>query len=320
MAHLKSEKARARCAVFHRGMETPPPTKNEVVCAAVAPKRGKDKAGENEKKDIRAIVAAINARNPAGLKICDAFQQRFSLPLLAARERPGNRGVHYDFEIQIGDAWFRVEHKGCQQYTPISPSQTPWSAGVQFHNGGCEKYTIARLYAQTWYDVHVGSGALKAEFGVEAPLPTFDEWFAGDAKAQDDPRTLFGVELKKRVKAARGDRASLLDKRAATHAAFTPTAEDFETFKHEVLRILNSVLEVKDYWLTIHGDVGGGDFHCAWYPKFLLSEIKTLVMRKELDIWFDFDCGDLRFSSILRWGKGAGFSNLRIDARDTAAK
>jgi hypothetical protein len=302
-----------------------PAPHNEIVCTAVD-ERTRDRAGENEKKDIQAIVAALNTpNNPVGIKLKQSFAERFvGLEIVAARERSGNRAVHYDFEIQLNsqpNVWFRVEHKGSQQNGPISPTQTPWSAGVQFHNGGCEKYSIAKLYAQTWYDLYIGSGALKTEFGIEAPIPTFDQWFANDAKVQGDPKTAFGIELKKKVRETRGPRASLLDKREVVNAAFNPTPADIDLFKKEALATLNQVLEQKDYWLTIHGRItegsGAEDFHCAWYPKFTIDIIHMLTIRKEKDIWFDFYCDGFRFSSILRWGKGAGFSNIRMDARDT---
>jgi hypothetical protein len=302
-----------------------PAPRNDIVCDDVE-ERTRDKAGENEKKDIQAIVAALNTpNNPVGIKLKQSFAERFEgLEIVAARERSGNRAVHYDFEIQFKsqpNVWFRIEHKGSQHNIPISPTQTPWSAGVQFHNGGCEKYSIAKLYARTWYDLYIGSGALTAEFGLEAPIPSFDQWFANDAKVQGDPKTAFGIELKKKVRDARGPRASLLEKREAANAAFKPTPADVDTFKKEALNILNEALHQKDYWLTIHGSIADGagidDFHCAWYPKFTIDIIHMLTIRKEKDIWFDFYCDGFRFSSILRWGKGAGFSNLRMDARDT---
>jgi hypothetical protein len=83
-----------------------------------------------------------------------------------------------------------------------------------------------------------------------------------------------------------------------------------------VLEVLNESLSQKHYWLTIHASLSG-EFHCAWYPKFTLSSLSSIKMRKEKDIWFDFESPETKFSCILRWGKGAGFSNLRIDARDS---
>ncbi len=278
--------------------------------------RTRNNAGSNEEKDIKAIVDAIHNRTETGLKFIQSFKEKFQLDILDASHRKGNRGVHYDFKILVGPepgVWKHVEHKGSQQYTPIPENQTPWAAGVQFHNGGCEKYTIAKIYAKTWYDVYVGSGVLKTEWNLQSSIPTFEEWFLQDAKSQGNPKTAFGKELRTAVKKARNGKG-LREERQLVNEAFQPTEEDLSLFKQELIGILNSVLSDKHYWLTIHGDVTG-NFHCAWYPNFTISTIEKVTIRKEQDIWFDFKCASKNFTCILRWGKGAGFSNIRIDAR-----
>ncbi len=288
------------------------------VLPTTKPKRTKAEAGANEAADIRAIVKHIHEKTANGLKIITAALQKLGIEILDARERPGNRGVHYDFQVLVGPApgtWKNVEHKGSQKSTPIHPDEKPWAAGVQFHNGGCEKYTIARIYAQAWYTLYIASGSLKAEWELTSPIPSFDEWFAKDAKQQDDPKTEFGMELKGKVRAARGGKGSLLEKRKAAHEAFNPTEEDMCLFKKEVLEVLNEALSQKDFWLVIHGDVTSDSFHCAWFPPFTLGAIDSVTITKKKDIFFDFTSSEKTFKAILRWGKGAGFSNLRLDAK-----
>lgn len=293
----------------------------------MANERNRNNAGANETQDIHNIVHALHTKTSAGDKLMKEFQERFGLEILDARERMGNRGVHYDFQILVKkkvynlrekawhtrEEWKTVEHKGSQTTSPIPADQTPWAAGVQFHNGGCEKYAIGRLYARCWYNTLIASSQLKTRWNLTAPIPTFEEWFHKDAKRQSDPSTEFGLELKQKVRSSGG---SLGDLRQVVHAVFNPTEDDLNLFKCEVLVVLNNCLREKDYWLTIHGDILG-NFHCAWYPQFLITELSSVTMRKEKDIWFDFECPETKFSSILRWGKGCGFSNLRIDARDT---
>ena len=111
-----------------------------------------DTAAANETKDIAAIIDALNAPgSPVGTKIKDAFKQKFGLEISAARKRQGsNRGTHYDFEIEVGGIWKKVEHKGSQNFRVPSPEEKPWLAGVQFHNGGCEKYSLAKKYELQW--------------------------------------------------------------------------------------------------------------------------------------------------------------------------
>lgn len=278
--------------------------------------RTRSTAGAQEVADIAAIVEGIRSRSGPGPNIIAAFQEQFGLEVRDARARTGgNRGTHYDFEILVGDVWRRVEHKGSAAAVPVSSTDKPWTAGVQFHNGGCEKYTIARKYARLWYDTYIGSGTLRSTWGLEAAIPTFEEWYAKDAKVQGDPGTAFGKELKRKVRAVRGPKGSLREERAAVNAAFDITAEDLHVFSEEAFAALNAALSQKDYWLTIHGDPTG-EFYCRWWPPFVLSPPAVITVRKELDIYFDFTCTEgVSFSGLLRWGKGAGFSNLRIDAR-----
>lgn len=306
----RQEGHRANSKIFHPTIAEPgtsPPLKDKKT------HRTKARAGHNETRDITLIVDGIHNRTPRGLKIINSYKERLGLEILDARTRSAGRKKHYDYEILVGPApgvWKRVEHKGSKHYRPIKPDERPWDAGVQFHNGGCEKYAIARLYTKAWYDTQIGSGALKAEWNIVAPIPSYEEWYAKDAKAQAKPKTAFGKELKEKVSAAGGH---LRDKRAIVQAAFNPTPADMETFKGELLTIMNDVLSQKDYWLTIHGDLEG-DFHCAWYPQFLIGDIEEIVMKKELDIWFDIKCSGTSFKTILRSGS-ALFSNFRMDAR-----
>ena len=55
-------------------------------------------------------------------------------------------------------------------------------------------------------------------------------------------------------------------------------------------------------------------FNVSWYPKFIINDIISINVIKKKDIEFEFKCSDnVSFNGILRWGKGAGFSCLRID-------
>jgi hypothetical protein len=108
----------------------------------------------------------------------------------------------------------------------------------------------------------------------------------------------------------------LLKERAPVIDAMDITEEVKQTLINEVLPIANSVLETKEYWLTIHGILNSGDFHFAWNPKFVIDSIDEVTVLKKKDLWFEFKCSNnFCFKGILRWGKGAGFSCLRIDLR-----
>ena len=284
--------------------------------------RTKETAGAHETEDINFIIDAIHTKSAAGIQFINGFHAKFGATLLDARARTGsNRGTHYDFDIHVRntdgtEAWKHVEHKGAQTKSPIKPDEKPWLAGVQFHNGGCDKYTITKDYAQIHYDTHIASGALTRAWSLTSPIPTFADWWKYDCCRQDDPKTPYGIELKAAVRAVRGPKGSLRAERTPVVDALpiTPTVQ--AQLIKEVLPIANSVLEEKDYWLTVRGSLKSGDFNHAWNPKFTIGAINTVTITKKKDIMFDFQCtDDFKFKGIMRWGKGAGFSCLRIDLK-----
>jgi hypothetical protein len=300
--------------------------------------RTKENAAENEDKDVAFIVAAIHAKNQTGNRFLASFKEKFGCDILDARPRPSPRKNHYDFDILVRfpngeELWKHVEHKGSTLFRQIKPDEKYWAAAVQFHNGKCTDYSISKTYARSFYDMYIGSGTLKERWGITSPTPSFDTWFDRDCKVQQDPKTPFTRELKEKVKKARGcgswswvqkckcgkcKNASLRDERGPVNLALNFTDDHKKTLITEVLPIANQVLEDKDYWLTICGNLEDGNFNLAWNPKFKIGEIKKVVIRKELDLWFDFTCLDgFTFSAHLRWGKGAGFSCLRVDLKDT---
>jgi hypothetical protein len=78
----------------------------------------------------------------------------------------------------------------------------------------------------------------------------------------------------------------------------------------------NTCLSEKDLWLQINGDINDNvDF--KWYDKILLDEKYTVNISMKSDFDFDFISieNKINFKAKLRWGKGCGFSNLRIDLK-----
>ena len=295
------------------------------------PERTKRNAKAHEDADIEAIITAINtADSPAGKALRSAYKKRFGVKLLAARRSPpsatgkrvGGRGVHYDFQIQVGtpsaNRWLNVEHKGSKTYAPIDPDLPPWTGGVQFYNGGMEKYRLARRYAEAWYTKYVGSGLLKARYGLKSAIPTLEEWIAKDAKVQGKPKTPFGKELKAVYQARTGCAGkSLTAERDEFVAEFVTSCDAGECARlaEDILPLVRDSLGQKDVWLQIAGDVNG-DFHLAWSPQLCVERIERVTIVAGRDIELAVECGaDFKFGGILRWGYGAGFSNLRLDLR-----
>ena len=98
-------------------------------------------------------------------------------------------------------------------------------------------------------------------------------------------------------------------------ASLTPTDE--EELLEDVTPILRDSFAQKEVWLQIAGDVVGERFHARWSPALSLQHVTGVrwgPMKKDITGWIESDCVyPIRF--ILRWGKGAGFSNLRLDLK-----
>jgi hypothetical protein len=237
--------------------------------------------------------------------------------------KAGSRSAHYDFQVEVADKatgltkWLHVEHKGSSVYKPIDEALPPWTGGVQFFNGGLEKYRLCRNYAEQWYERFIGSGFLVKEYGLDGvPVPTLDEWMMRDAKVQGDPKTAFGLSLKRAVRAS--GKESLRDLRDAFVPDFVAslTERDEVEFMEDVFPVLQASLAQKDVWLQVAGDVHKGLFHCRWSPALSVSSVTGVRFSGKKDVVGELvtDCAwPIRF--ILRWGKGAGFSNLRLDLK-----
>jgi hypothetical protein len=274
----------------------------------------------NEQKDIDLIIKMLNdSSNEFGKKLREEFHKIFQKDILEARRSEGGgRRTHFDFQIRTEDGWFNVEHKGTQIYRIINPEEPPWKGGVQFYNGGLEKYHFAKKYAHEWYSVYYTSGILKEKYSIKADIPSFEKWFNYDAKIQGDPQTPFGIELKSKYRKMYPGK-SLTKERDDFVSYFLPkcTPEDCETLKEDILPILQETLSQKHFWLQIAGNLNTGKFNCAWNKQLFVSEIKNIVIVKKSDIWIHVECdNDFHFRGILRFGKGIGFSNLRLDLRD----
>ena len=282
--------------------------------------RTKANAGANEDADISKIVDGINARNECGQKIIETAQRMLNIMIVGARRRTGSsRGTHHDFEVLVQitprlTVWRKIEHKGGKTIMPIKEGEKPWAAGIQFYNGGCEKFAFTKIYAKLWYDKLIASEVLKNKFNIKAPIPTFEDWFALDCKTQGEPKTAFGKEMKA-VYRSYDKRPVLEEERREIVDTFSVTEENTRELMAEVLTIANGVLKEKEMWLTIRGNLDG-DFNCAWYPNFTLSKINSVTLQKGLDIRFEFHCEGLDpFHGHLRWGSSQGISNLRMDLK-----
>jgi hypothetical protein len=300
------------------------------------PLRSKALAKKNEERDIEWIVDRLN--HPSGEDLRRLYAHAFpGRVLLAARafnpqekKKAGSRSVHHDFEISVQDErslsvqdgrslpqWLKVEHKGSTVFKPLDDEMPPWTGGVQFFNGGMEKYRLCRRYAEAWYARYISSGFLSREYGLEEPIPSCEEWIQRDARVQGDPKTAFGKALKRAVRASGQESLIALRDEFVPEfmASLTPTDE--EELLEDVTPILRDSFAQKEVWLQIAGDVATEHFHARWSPALSLQRVTGVrwgPMKKDITGWIESDCiYPIRF--ILRWGKGAGFSNLRLDLK-----
>lgn len=286
-------------------------------------KKGKknDRAnnGKNEKENITKLIFHLNNNTNLGIKIVKKLKEEFGIVFKKAISREGNRKSHYDFIIiDINDKKYQVEHKGSYVFKRIATEDKPWKSGVQFLNGGAEKFQIANVYARIWYDEYIKSGFLSNKYKVESPIPTFNTWFKSDCSKQGNPETSFGKELKKNFRNEYGQ-TSLLDLRKKINSLFLEKYNNDialqDEFKNEIDNIVKQVLKEKDLWIQINGDLDCDEVSFKWYKNISYSKIIKVSVSCKNDIDFDIKTDKFNFGSKLRWGKGAGFSNLRIDAK-----
>lgn len=297
--------------------------------------RNKPCAKKNEECDIIKIVRLINEKCP---KILNAFESVFiKYKILNAIASGASRRDHHDFKITVEEIdtklqhLWTVEHKGTQK--KATPNSPPWKGGVQFYNGGMEKFKIAEEYAKSWYEMFIASECLRKEFDIpnDISTPDYDTWRNKDAKTQGNPKTPFGVALKKSVREKFGPKSSLIEHRNKFVPSFIKLVETdtkiMDTLKDEILEISKKTFEQKDAWLEINGNVDvdvdvdadvDSEFTIKWTKKLTISQITSISFDEKTKSDFtgkvESDLGyPIKF--IIRWGKGAGFSNLRVDLK-----
>lgn len=295
----------------------------------VKEKRTKKDAKKHEEQDVDTLIQYLNTKESVkGQEMRAVLEARFGSPIIGAtrhktmnqvkQKQGGGRSIHYDFVVQLADGTERtVEHKGSKDKKPIDMSLPPWTGGVQFYNGGMEKYRFAQKYARGWYRQYIVSGVLTERYGLTSPIPTEEEWISKDAKVQSLAKTPFGKELKKVYQERDGcNEKSLTAERDEFVRSFEITEEDKQHLAEDVFPLIQSSFAEKDIWLQVAGLVETGDFCFAWRDPIRIQKVERITIEKKKDIEFTVECDNgLVVHGILRWGYGAGFSNIRIDLK-----
>jgi hypothetical protein len=282
----------------------------------------KSKNGINESINIQLLIDHLNNLSPIGLSIINKLKENLDIIFKKAIIRKmGNRKCHYDFIIvDNNDVEHKVEHKGSYKYKKIEADDKPWKSGVQFGNLGCDKFEeLTRVYALIWYKEYIESNYLKDEYKISAIIPTFNTWYRSDCCTQGNPKTLFGKELKQNYRKEYGHTSPLHLRNKVNSIFLEKVRKDFsllERFQTNVYDIAKKLLDEKDIWIQINGDLKTNNVCFRVYGKQEiknpLSNIKCIT-KSDIDLVFDDNL--LKIKAKLRWGKGAGFSNLRVDLK-----
>lgn len=279
--------------------------------------------GKTEVQNIKDIVYHLNNYTLLGKKLIEYLKEQCSIDFKQAEVRNGsNRKTHYDFIIvdKKGNE-YQVEHKGSFKYKKIKDTDKPWCNAVQFVNAGCEKFDICRLYARIWYDEYIKSGYLSKTYKLKSEIPTFNTWYKSDCCTQGDPKTLFGKEFKTFYRNEYGNTSPLNLRRKINSKFLSKVIDDnniLDKFSKSVVDIADKFLKEKHIWLQINGDVNRdvNELEFKWYKEFKVDKeykIKNIKTTSDIDFIFTSDNPKyFNFSCKLRWGKGCGFSNLRI--------
>lgn len=271
---------------------------------------------EKETINLEKIHFHIKNNTPSGRKIKEDFDKTF--PDIKVFDETvvtgGNRTTHHDFGLKwLSEEGKKVaEYKGSEKKKPIDATKPPWENAVQFYNGTGNKFTVGHSYAKKFYATMLDE--IIAHLEIKTPKPSYEEW-EKDAFLQGKPKTPFVCELREKGYGGK----YLSDIRKKFNKAFVLEPAELEILKSEVLKKANEVLEEKDYWLQINGNIDDPTgFEIRWSGKIGMREIVEIkqIGKSGCDINFEFICdGGTKFFGKLRWGYGQCITNIRLDLK-----
>lgn len=285
---------------------------------------GRHTAKIDESKRVKWICDNINNNTELGLKIKTKYTELFKKDISNVIFK-GTNGRHYDILITNTDGSLKkCEEKGSKKYRKIETMKKPWENSVQIYNGPGNKFSIGRKYARFWYDNVVCDTAIKEKYNIEYTIPTFEDWET-DAYSCGDPKTQYGRALKKTYREIHpnsslgGKGNSSYDYRLNVNNKFILAFSDKEkkTMINEIQEKMNAILVEKECWLQTTGEIDQ-DFNFKWYNKIEVPVIQdiTILYKKGSDITFNITTDSpFIMKGIIRFGKGTGFSNIRVDIK-----
>lgn len=273
-----------------------------------------------QKEDIRInkLCEHINNNTILGIKLKESYFNFYNINIDNVIKVGGNKD-HYDIKVIHTDKTTKkIEVKSSDTFQSVIKSTIrPWDISVQFLNGPGNQFTIGNYYAKLWYDNIICNRNIVGKYVNEnIKLPNLDEWKCKDAFKCGDPSTEFGITLKKNYRLSH-PKSSMLDCRKIVNEKFEFTEEYKNTMINEVQEIYNKCMNEKEGWLQTFGDPDDLEkFNFKWYTKIEAYKIVDIKLIQCPDIMFEISCeNNYKFNAILRWGKGAGFSNIRLDLK-----
>ena len=286
---------------------------------------------QNEDKRVKEIRKQMNNDTGYGPKLKHDYKTVIGKEIKKVDDSGGGLKDHYDLIcVHTDGTEHKIEEKGTEIYHPfISEKTVPWENSVQRYNGPGKQFKICRRFVELWYDNVICDENIKKQYCPDIPIPSKKKWIDNDAFSID-PKTDYGKALKKNyrelhppLKGTRGNsmngkNGSPEDMRKRVIPKFIMTQQDKDTLISELQSKLNDTMGVKDAWLQTTGDPSTDTFNWRWYKKINSPKIKDIILdTSRLDIYFKCITEDesCNFDCIMRFGKGTGFSCVRIDIR-----
>jgi hypothetical protein len=160
---------------------------------------------------------------------------------------------------------------------------------------------------------------------MTSEIPEYEIW-EKDAFRAGDPKTDYGKELKEKYRKKYGTKSSMNGKKNSPYdyrkdvvSLLEFSEEDKITLINEVQLKLDSLMIQKDCWLQTIGMIPNLKF--KWFnhigsPKIIKVEKRIGTLDSQFIFTTQDETGGLNtFGTILRFGKGTGYSNIRMDIR-----
>lgn len=296
---------------------------------------GRSTNKSDEKIRINKLCVEINNNTYIGKRLKYEYEKTFGRIIKSVSQTGGNRD-HYDMLVTEEENEYypettrKIEEKHSKN--AIRDNINPWEDSVQRYNGPAGQFSICKDYAQKWYDSIICDIEIKKTYCEDCEIPIFEDWYNMDVKANGDPRTIYGKTLKQNYRkkhpnsSMNGKNNSPFDYRERVNLSFLQEFNESELKKQKMIEetqiVLDGIMKEKEGWLQTTGDIETKTFNFKWSKQIASPKIKNVVAsyNKGADIYYNFkaeqeDGTEDNFNSIIRFGKGTGFSNMRCDIR-----